>query len=102
MPVREIEWSRAAWSAVEALNREHPVDIVETGETLALQQLTLGKKPPLVVRAHGNPLAIKRFSGARVGMADRLGRRLQGAGSRSSGVITTVAKYRAQPVSPAL
>ncbi len=99
MPVREIEWSRAAWSAVEALNREHPVDIVETGETLALQQLTLGKKPPLVVRAHGNPLAIKRFSGARVGMGDRLGRRLQVAGIRRAGAITAVSKFQAKELS---
>src|SRR5207244_11063024 len=65
MSVREIEWSRRAWSALMALHRESPVDIVETGETLAMQQLAAGRKPAVVSRGHGNPLATKRFSGVR-------------------------------------
>src|SRR5207237_7768094 len=38
MPVREIEWSRRAWSGLMKLDHHDPVDIVETGETMVLQQ----------------------------------------------------------------
>ena len=95
MPVREIEWSRRIWSALAALHHEHPVDVVETGETLVLQQLVSGRKPPLVVRGHGNPLAIKRFGDMRANVGDRLGRRLQLAGMRRAHAITAVSKFQA-------
>src|SRR5881296_32110 len=62
MPLREVEWSRAGWSALMQLHRHHQVDVVEAGEIMVLQQMARGEKPPFVVRAHGNQLAIKRFS----------------------------------------
>lgn len=99
MPVREIEWSRRMWSALAALHREDPVDVVETGETLVLQQLVSGRKPPLVVRGHGNPLAIKRFGGARADLGDRLGRKLQLSGMRRASAITAVSKFQAGELS---
>ena len=95
MPVREIEWSRCAWSALAKLHHEDPVDIVETGENLALQQVGSGKKPPLVIRGHGNPLSIKRFTGKPIGWGDRLGRKLQIAGMRRANAITAVSKFQA-------
>jgi glycogen synthase len=96
MPVREIEWSRCAWSALADLNHEDPVDLVETGENIALQQLALREKLPVVVRGHGNPLAIKRSSGKRVAWGDRLGRKLQLAGMRRADAITAVSKFQAR------
>lgn len=96
MPVREIEWSRRMWSALAALHQEDPVDVVETGETLVLQQLVSGRKPPLVVRGHGNPLAIKRFGDTRANFGDRLGRKLQLAGMRRASAITAVSKFQAR------
>jgi glycosyltransferase involved in cell wall biosynthesis len=95
MPVREIEWSRCAWSALTKLNREDPVDVVETGENIALHQVAFGEKPPLVVRGHGNPLSIKRHSGKSVGWGDLLGRKLQLAGIRSADAITAVSHFQA-------
>jgi len=95
MPVREIEWSRRAWSALMELNAQDPVDVVETGETMVLQQTTRGRKPSVVIRGHGNPLAIKRFSGKRVGWGDRLGRKLQVAGVRRAKAITAVSAFQA-------
>jgi len=99
MPVREIEWSRRMWSALAALHREDPVDVVETGETLVLQQLVSGRKPPLIVRGHGNPLAIKRFGGARPGLGDRHGRQLKLAEIRRASAITAVSKFQARELS---
>ena len=96
MPVREVEWSRRVWSAVVKLNREDPVDIVETGENMALRQMIMGKRPPVVIRGHGNPLSIKRFCGERVGLGDRLGRKLQVAGIRRASAITAVSKFQAR------
>ena len=96
MPVREIEWSRRAWSALVELNRRDPVDVVETGETMVLQQTTLGGKPPVVIRGHGNPLSIKQFSGNPVGWGDRLGRKLQVAGMRRASAFTTVSRFHAK------
>ena len=96
MPVREIEWSRCAWSALAELNEQDPVDLVETGENIALHQAAPGEKPPVVVRGHGNALSIKRFGGNRVGWGDRLGRRLQLAGMRSADAITAVSKFQAR------
>jgi len=96
MPVREIEWSRRAWSALMKLNRRDPVDVVETGETMVLQQATFGAKPPVVIRGHGNPLSIKRFGDKRVGWGDRLGRKLQLIGMHRASAITTVSRFQAQ------
>lgn len=96
MPVREIEWSRSMWAALAELDKEDPVDVVETGETLALQQLTPGPKPPLVVRGHGNPEAIKRLGNGSSGVGDRLGRKLQLAGLRRAGAITAVSGFQAR------
>lgn len=95
MPVREIEWSRCAWSALAKLDQEDPVDIVETGENIALHQVARGERPPLVVRGHGNPLSIKRFSGKSVGWGDLLGRKLQLVGMRRADAITAVSKFQA-------
>jgi glycosyltransferase involved in cell wall biosynthesis len=99
MPVREIEWSRRMWSALAVLHREDPVDVVETGETLVLQQVAAGRKPPLVVRGHGNALAIKRFGDTRADLGDRLGRKLQIAGMRRASAITAVSKFQAGELS---
>ncbi|HEY8188551.1 MAG TPA: glycosyltransferase family 4 protein [Pyrinomonadaceae bacterium] len=96
MPVREIEWSRCAWSALAELNQQDPVDLVETGENIALHQSAPGEKPPVVVRGHGNALSIKRVSGKRVAWGDRLGRRLQLAGMRRANAITAVSKFQAR------
>jgi glycosyltransferase involved in cell wall biosynthesis len=95
LPVREMEWSRRIWSALIELHRVDPVDVVETGETLVLQQLTAGKKPPLVVRGHGNAFAIKCASGQSPGLGDRLGRRLQLAGMRRAAALTAVSRFQA-------
>ena len=96
MPVREIEWSRHAWSALIELNRRDPVDVVETGETMVLQQTTLGRKPPFVIRGHGNPLAIKRLGHGRGGWGDQLGRKLQLIGMRRASAVTAVSKFQAK------
>ena len=96
MPVREIEWSRCMWSAVAKLDREDPVDVAETGENMALQQIASGRKPPVVIRGHGNPLSIKQVSGNRVGWGDRLGRKLELAGMRRANAITAVSKFQAR------
>jgi glycosyltransferase involved in cell wall biosynthesis len=98
LPVREVEWSRRAWSALMLLHRTHPVDIVETGETLVLQQLTAGKKPPVVIRGHGNPLASKRFSGVCDGLGDRWGRNLQVMGMKRASAITAVSQFQAKQI----
>jgi glycosyltransferase involved in cell wall biosynthesis len=99
MPIREIEWSRRAWSALMTLHQQDPVDLVETGETMVLQQLAAGDKPPLVIRGHGNPLAIKRYRGSRVGWGDRLGRKLQLVGMRRASAVTAVSKFQAAELS---
>ena len=96
MPVREIEWSRCMWSAVAKLDCEDPVDVAETGENMALQQIASGRKPPVVIRGHGNPLSIKQVSGNRVGWGDRLGRKLELAGMRRANAITAVSKFQAR------
>lgn len=96
LPVREIEWSRRAWTALSRLHGEEPVDVVETGEMLVLQALAPGQKPPLVVRGHGNRLAIKRFSGLRPGIGDWLGRKLELAGIRRAAAITAVSDFQAR------
>jgi glycosyltransferase involved in cell wall biosynthesis len=99
MPVREIEWSRRAWSALMELNRRDPVDVVETGETMVLQQATLGRKPPVVIRGHGNPLSIKRFGDGWVGWGDQLGRKLQLKGMRRASAVTAVSRFQAKQLS---
>ena len=96
LPVRELEWSRRGWSALAELNRRDRIDVVETGENMALQQLSIGKKPPVVVRGHGNSLSIKRFGAGRPGWGDRIGRKLQLAGMRQASAITAVSNFQAK------
>lgn len=98
MPVRELEWSRAAWSALAELDLEHPVDIVEAGENMAVQQLVSAVRPPVVIRCHGNAFAIKRFGGTQTGSSDRIARRLQLSGIRRANAITAVSKFQALEV----
>ena len=99
LPMREIEWSRRAWSALEKLHREDPVDAVEAGEMLVLQQLVAGQKPPLVVRGHGNRLGSKKFSGVSIGVGDWLGRRLELQGIRRAAALTAVSDFQATELS---
>jgi len=98
MPVREVEWSRRAWSALMDLNSYDPVDIVETGETMVLQQTAFGRKPPVVIRGHGNQLSIKRLSGKPIGLGDRLGRHFEVAGIRKARAITAVSAFQAREI----
>jgi glycosyltransferase involved in cell wall biosynthesis len=96
MTLREFEWSRTGWSAVAELHRQDPIDVVETGENMALQQLSIGKKPPVIVRGHGNALSIKRFGAGRPGLGDRIGRKLQLAGMKHASAITAVSNFQAK------
>lgn len=102
MPVRELEWSRAAWRALVELNAEDPVDVAEAGENMAVQQLVSAVRLPVVIRCHGNALAIKRFGGAPAGSSDRIARRLQVAGIRRAKAITAVSKFQAREIATEL
>ena len=99
LPVREVEWSRRLWSELVELNRQDPVDVVETGESALFWRLFVPGSPPAVVRGHGNTFAIKRLSGQRLRFGDWLARRLELIGIRRASAITAVSRFQAQELS---
>jgi glycosyltransferase involved in cell wall biosynthesis len=97
--VRELEWSRSLWLRVAELHQESPIDIIETTETANVWSVFMKGLPPMVVRGHGNALAIERANGRRPGWAHQLTRRLELRGIRQAQAITSPSRYQAQELS---
>jgi glycosyltransferase involved in cell wall biosynthesis len=96
--IREIEWSFVGWNAVARMHKRDRFDVVEAGETMVLKALTLGKKPPLVVRGHGNRLALKRSGEESIGSGDLMARRIQVAAIRKAAAVTAVSSFQAREI----
>lgn len=96
LPVREIEWSRRLWARLAAVHKEDPIDVVECDETALVWCRMIKGLPPIVVRGHGNTLAIERASGNRPRYGHRLTRHLEVMGIRNASAITAVSQFQAR------
>src|SRR6202041_1753634 len=53
MAIREVEYSKAVWSAVRTIQKDQPFDLLEGTETGSVYA-SLQRKVPLVIRLHGD------------------------------------------------
>ena len=96
--IREIEWSFVGWREIIRLHKRDPFDVIESGENMVLKGLVWGAKPPLVIRGHGNRLALKRFSGEPIGTGDVIARKIQVAAMRRAAALTAVSAFQAREI----
>src|SRR5258706_11840124 len=56
--IRELEYSKAVWSAVRAIEKEQPFDLLEGTETGSVCAAVWGHGVALVIRLHGDPFTV--------------------------------------------
>jgi len=71
-PVREWEWSRVLRNRIEALDREHPIDVLELTETAFLFSHRARISGRTIMRIHGDAAVFARKTGGRASPADAL------------------------------
>jgi len=97
LPVREIEWSHALWREVRKIVDRERIDLIETTEMGNYWRRFLRNLPPIVVRAHGNSLAIKK-SYARPNLAEGLDRWLELLGMAGIAAVTAPSQFAARSI----
>ncbi len=60
--IRELEYSKAVWSAVRAIEKEQPFDLLEGTETGSVCAAVWGHGVPLVIRLHGDPFTFCKYT----------------------------------------
>jgi glycosyltransferase involved in cell wall biosynthesis/LmbE family N-acetylglucosaminyl deacetylase len=86
--IREIEYSKAVWSAVRTIQKSEPFDLLEGTETGSVCAALLGRKVPLVIRLHGDPFTFYKYTpDLRITLALRLSRMIQRIALRHSRVL---------------
>ncbi len=86
--IREIEYSKAVWSAIRAIQKSEPFDLLEGTETGSVYAALLRRKVPLVIRLHGDPFTFYKYTpGIRITLALRLSRMIQRIALRHSRVL---------------
>src|SRR5499433_3118964 len=78
LPVREIEYSIAAWRGARKISCERQVDLVEGTETGMLLLSLFWKKSPVIIRLHGEQYTFHKYTpGLPLTFGVRLSRVLQ-------------------------
>jgi glycosyltransferase involved in cell wall biosynthesis len=101
--IRELEYSKAIWSAVRRLHAAEAFDILEATETGALGVACAGPRIPLIIRLHGDPYTFyKHTPSMRVTPALRLSRRLQRIALRRAALLISPSQHHRHEISEEL
>ncbi len=101
--VREIEYSRAIWSAIRAIQKKQPFDLLEGTETGSLCAALWGGKVPLVIRLHGDPFTFCKYTpDLRITPGLRLSRMIQRIALRRSRLLISPSQSHLREISAEL
>lgn len=101
--VREIEYSRAVWSVIRAIEKKHPFDLLEGTETGSVWTALWGRKLPLVIRLHGDPFTFCKYTpNLRMTPGLRLSRIIQRIALRRSRLLISPSQSHLQEISAEL
>ena len=90
LPLREIEYSIAAWRGVRAANKLRKLDLIEGTETGMLLVALLSKRTPLLIRLHGEQYTFHKYTpGLRLSLGVRLSRMLQRVALRRATLLVS-------------
>jgi glycosyltransferase involved in cell wall biosynthesis/LmbE family N-acetylglucosaminyl deacetylase/SAM-dependent methyltransferase len=99
LPLREIEFSIAAWRGVRRAQRNGKLDLIEGTETGMLLIAWFLKTVPLVMRLHGEQYTFLKFTpGSRIGVGLRLTRALQRLALRRAKLLISPSKAHAREI----
>jgi glycogen synthase len=99
LPLRELEYSLAAWRTLQEIHAHHPVDLVEGSETGCLWAALRLDEVPLVIRLHGEVYSFHKFTpGLSLGWGLQLSRILQRAAVRHSDVLISPSAVHAREI----
>lgn len=102
-PLREIEYSLAAWKGVRRARRDGAIDIIEGTETGMLLLAIFWKRSPTIVRLHGEQYTFHRYTpGLRLTGDVRLTRVLQRIALRRANLLISPSNAHAAEVSSEL
>jgi len=99
LPLREIEFSIAAWRGVRRAHRAGKLDLIEGTETGMLLLAGFLKTVPLVIRLHGEQYTFLKFTpGSRMGVGLRITRALQRLALRRARLLISPSKAHAREI----
>jgi glycosyltransferase involved in cell wall biosynthesis/LmbE family N-acetylglucosaminyl deacetylase/SAM-dependent methyltransferase len=99
LPLREIEYSIAAWRGVRRAQRDGKLDLIEGTETGMLLLPWLMKKVALVIRLHGEQYTFLKYTpGLRPGLGLRLTRSLQRIALRGAKLLVSPSEAHAREI----
>lgn len=99
LPLRELEYSWAVYKCLRRLLRQKSLDIIEATETSAFFVAHLIRKPPLVVRLHGEQYTFHKYTpGLPVTVGLRLSRILQRRVLRRASFLISPSQAHAQEI----
>ncbi len=103
LPVREIEYSLAAWKKVREIHQSTPIDLIEGSETGCLFSFC-GKKPYVkLVRLHGDVFSFHKYTpGLSLGVGIRLSRLLQRHAMQSADFLVSPSHAHADEITQEL
>jgi glycosyltransferase involved in cell wall biosynthesis len=98
LPMRELEYSLAVWKSVRAINRSHPIDVIEGTET-GMLLLALSSQPSVIVRLHGEQYTFQKFTpGTKLTLGLRLTRALQRVALRRARLLISPSYAHAREI----
>jgi glycogen synthase len=95
-PLRELEYSIAAWKGVRRLAKARAVDLIEGAETGMLFLAMLWRRSPVVIRLHGEQYTFHKYTpGIRLTFGVRLARVLQRMALRRAKLLISPSRAHA-------
>lgn len=102
LPIRELEYSWAAFRTVRALRKQQPIDIVECTETGTTFFAILMRRV-LIIRLHGESYTLNKYTpGIRLARGVRLARAIQRFALRRARVLVSPSQSHAQEIAAEL
>jgi glycosyltransferase involved in cell wall biosynthesis len=101
LPLRQIEWSFALYSAARRVFDRDPVDVLESTETGAM---LFARYPlaPLVIRLHGSDYVFRKYTGESVGLGNRLNHHFEVMSWRYACLLTSPSQFQRSEATIAL
>ena len=100
LPLREIEYSIAAWRGVRRANKTRKIDLIEGTETGMLLVAFLFRKIPVIIRLHGEQYTFHKYTpGMGLTAAVFLSRLLQRFALRRAKLLISPSQAHAEEIS---
>lgn len=99
LALREIEYSRVAFRAIQALHAQQPFDLIEGTETGANGLSKLDTRLPLLIRLHGEQYTFRKYtSGLPLTNGVKLARHVQRSAIRSAQMLISPSRAHASEI----